>query len=492
MIRKYLIAIAATAAVLLGTMNVSDAQSMDAQLREQIARSVVQIRARNCPDGNSRVGTGFAYGQDQHVVTALHVVDGCSAIQVYWEKHGGATQQAQIVRVLNGEDLALLRAEGAPGRALQANPDKPQPNANLEVLGYYLAVPTMDNKPLRVTFGSSRLRDMLPARVRKELEAARAINLDLEIVRLDGHLLPGLSGAPILDLNGRVVAIGSGGLKSGAASVSWAVPAVNLQHLLASEERAYGNIGSSHLFSAPVLEEDGGDQTVKATEAFRCGNVQFVYTGTRTFDELTYGHDDLNSIYYMIDEAGLSEAELASFRFYTYQPLNGGAAVAVPDWIGLQYVGGERCQGRDTRNLFTIDFAGQPVRDLMEADQVSIHFGDRYAAWSGRQWQPFAPYSYIGPVTRPDGLMSNRATYLAAEAGGRASLLMRTFLIHYPQTGVSPTFTGIVGAYWNFDIQAATYCSDNPQAQGCAPYRALEVQAAQVMLAVFLSTAPLY
>jgi len=57
---------------------------------------------------------------------------------------------------------------------------------------------------------------------------------------------------------------------------------------------------------------------------------------------------------------------------------------------------------------------------------------------------------------------------------------------------VSPTFTGIVGAYWNFDIQAATYCSDNPQAQGCAPYRALEVQAAQVMLAVFLSTAPLY
>jgi S1-C subfamily serine protease len=56
-------------------------------------------------------------------------------------------------------------------------------------------------------------------------------------VRLDGHFLPGLSGAPIFDVSGKVVAIGSGGLKSGAASVSWAVPALHLEALLLSQER---------------------------------------------------------------------------------------------------------------------------------------------------------------------------------------------------------------------------------------------------------------
>ncbi len=224
---------------LSGLPYLAQAASMNAQLREQVARSVVQVQARGCPGGD-RVGSGFAFGPDQHVVTALHVVSGCQRISVYWEKHGGATQQARIVGVLNGADLALLHAPGAPGQALAHQPSKPQANAQLEALGYYLAVPTMDNKPLRVTFGSSRLRDMLPGGVRKELERSGAIDLNLDIVRLDGHLLPGLSGAPIFDLSGQVVAVGSGGLKSGAASVSWAVPASHLQTLLTSGDRMTG------------------------------------------------------------------------------------------------------------------------------------------------------------------------------------------------------------------------------------------------------------
>ncbi len=94
-------------------------------------------------------------------------------------------------------------------------------------------------------------------------------------------------------------------------------------------------------------------------------------------------------------------------------------------------------------------------------------------------------------MTRADGLVSNRATYLAEEPGGRASLLMRTFLVHQPSANTLPTFTGIVGSYWNFDIQASVYCSDAPHAQGCAPYDQAEKLVSQLMLGIFLATAPL-
>jgi len=283
--------VSAFAAISALTPNAAAASGLDATLREEVAKSVVQVQARGCPD-HDRIGSGFAFGPDEYIATALHVVAGCDNITVYWEKHGGATQRAEVARVLNGADLALLQAQGAPGRTLTAEPQRPATNDELEALGYYFAVPTMDNKPLRVTFGSSRLRDMLPTAVRRELEQSGAIDLDLEIVRLDGHLLPGLSGAPIFNQAGRVVAIGSGGLKSGAASVSWGVPAIHLQELLISSDVMSGNAATSDLFAAAEIEvqagqSDGwqaGDGAVGPSaqpnvQGFTCGGVQFVYTG---------------------------------------------------------------------------------------------------------------------------------------------------------------------------------------------------------------------
>ena len=465
----------------------SDVQSagMNAQLREQVARSVVQVQARGCPGGD-RVGSGFAYGPAQHVVTAWHVVTGCNRITVYWEKHGGATQQANVVKVLKRADLALLHAVGAPGRALKDVGTRPQTNDELEALGYYLAVPTMDNKPLRVTFGSTRLRDMLPKDVRQELQQSQAVDLNLDIVRLDGHLLPGLSGAPIFDWKGRVVAIGSGGLKSGSASVSWGVPAAHLENLLTSSDGHSGGSGSSSLFAAALLDSDG-----PSSEAFNCGGVQFVYTGVRTFHELTRGHEHLESIQYLVDEAELTDDDLASFRYHTYQPVNGGGAAAIPEWMVLKHSGDTTCQALALNNQFSVDFSGQEVSNLDEAQQVSMQYGDQYAAWSQRTWQPFEEYSYIGPVQREDGMLANRATYVSEGFDGTASFLARTFLVHQPPNSVLATFTGIIGTYWNFNLEWFEYCDEAPDDPGCKPVLEEEKMAAQMMLGIFLATAPL-
>jgi len=474
-----------TSALLSIFPSAAQTASMDSKLREQVARSVVQVQARGCPGGD-RVGSGFAYGPAQHVVTAWHVVAGCDRITIYWEKHGGATQQARVVRVLNRADLTLLHAVGAPGRALTEVSTQPQVNDQLEALGYYLAVPTMDNKPLRVTFGSTRLRDMLPKDVRQELEQSRAIDLNLDIVRLDGHLLPGLSGAPLFDWNGSVVAIGSGGLKNGAASVSWAVPAAHLKNLLTSNDDLSGGNQVSSLFAAALLDGNGS-----TSEVFNCGGVQFAYTGMRSFHELTQGHEHLQSIEYLVSEAELSAADLASFRYHSYQPVNGGGAVAIPEWMTLKHTGDTTCQALTSDNRFSLDFLGQTVSSLNEAHQVSLRYGDQYAAWSQRAWQPFQQYSYIGPIERGDGMLANRATYFAEGLGGTASLLVRTFLLHQPPGASAGTFTGIIATYWDFNLQWVNYCDEYPHDANCAPLQNEEKMAAQMMLGVFLATAPL-
>jgi hypothetical protein len=50
-----------------------------------------------------------------------------------------------------------------------------------------------------------------------------------KVLSIQGQLLPGDSGAPILDSQNRVLAIADGGLKGGFAGISWAVPMNSLK-----------------------------------------------------------------------------------------------------------------------------------------------------------------------------------------------------------------------------------------------------------------------
>jgi len=68
---------------------------------------------------------------------------------------------------------------------------------------------------------------------------------------------------------------------------------------------------------------------------------------------------------------------------------------------------------------------------------------------------------------------------------------VRTFLLHHPP-GTSPgTFTGIIGTYWDFNLEWVNYCEEYPYDANCASLQNEEKMAAQMMLGVFLATAPL-
>jgi len=58
--------------------------------------------------------------------------------------------------------------------------------------------------------------------------------LDLHILYLEGSLLPGYSGSPVFDPNGRLVGVGDGVLEKGASYMSWIIPAKYLAELESS------------------------------------------------------------------------------------------------------------------------------------------------------------------------------------------------------------------------------------------------------------------
>ncbi|MGF1659456.1 MAG: serine protease [Rubrimonas sp.] len=461
------------------------AEPLPAELRERLALSVAQIRARDCPDGD-RSGTGFVYGAPGRIVTALHVVAGCRTLSAFFEKHGGRIAAAQVARVLTGPDLALLDAPEAPGAPLPRAATPPEVNAPLEALGYYLGVPSMDNKPLRVTFGATRLAQMLPDGLREELRRSGAVDLDLDVVRMDGHLLPGLSGAPILTLAGEVAAVGSGGLQSGAASVSFGVPAIHLDALMASTEPlSAADRAVPGLFAAPLAPE--GAQP-GAAQALRCGGLDFAQVGVRNFFDLAESTDDPASFAYFLGETGLDAATLAGFRYVIWAPTEGGAALATPDWMPLrQGPTGDHCVAEAPGGGLRIELGGARVGDFEQAQAASVAFETAVVQRSGRGYWELAPlFSYLAPLERGDGLVANRKTAIGVDAAGGTALAFETLMTR------GPVFTGAAAIADRFDVFALSYCEEAPADPQCAPVAAHLPEIYQAFLGVFLSTFPIY
>src|SRR5258708_26691415 len=140
----------------------------------------------------------------------------------------------------------------------------------------------MDTTSLRLRFGGSMLREILPKEVADELGNRKSASLDLQIANVEGHLVPGLSGAPIVDSTGRLVAIADGGLERGAIASSWGIPVAYLsdgsswRDLTKNEHQRY--LSSAHLFASDTADE--GPREVS------CGGVTLTKTKTKSFNQI--------------------------------------------------------------------------------------------------------------------------------------------------------------------------------------------------------------
>ena len=119
-----------------------------------------------------------------------------------------------------------------PGAAMPHVSAPPSASSPLWVVGYPLDIAGLRSRRLRLSeIAPDTLGEALDETARSDLEALRFPALDLGVLHVEGGLLPGDSGAPIIDVHGRVVGIGSGGLKRGTVGLGWGIPASRLDSL---------------------------------------------------------------------------------------------------------------------------------------------------------------------------------------------------------------------------------------------------------------------
>jgi hypothetical protein len=201
---------------------------------------------------------------------------------------------------------------------------------HLQVFGYPLGVPRRDNMPVSVSYAtkeSPQLNQGLSPDARKELVAQGFPNLSTEVLHLDGgNLVPGHSGAAVIDGEGKVLGIGSGGLASGSAGIGWAVRAQYLRDLpnaATTMPKLGKHAAASFAFAMPSR---GAGDSVK------CGDLTLYRTRQATLGEIARTSDDPDRIEDLASEIGGVPFDALRARPATiWVEKQSGAAVVVPE-----------------------------------------------------------------------------------------------------------------------------------------------------------------
>lgn len=149
-----------------------------------IRQATLRIRNRTCLSVAS--GSGFAIAEDL-LVTNRHVVQHADLLQVStWD---GQSHDVEVSGIALSDDLALVRIRGQLPVSLELH-RPPERGDDVVAVGYPLG--------RELTFSSGRVLGTVDLSVFGELTPS---------IRLSNEILPGNSGGPLLDTEGRVVGV---------------------------------------------------------------------------------------------------------------------------------------------------------------------------------------------------------------------------------------------------------------------------------------------
>jgi serine protease Do len=176
----------------------------------KVQKSVVQVTERdNSNELGSRLGSGFVYDKDGHVITNYHVVtpgtNNNNELQVTFLD--GNVYPADLVGVDQFADLAVIKVKNISSDKLP-----PLPLANSSSLRIGESVVAIGN-PFGLS-GSmtqgivSGLGRLLPSNENQDNFAGPGSSFSIpNIIQTDAAINPGNSGGPLIDTQGRVVGI---------------------------------------------------------------------------------------------------------------------------------------------------------------------------------------------------------------------------------------------------------------------------------------------
>ena len=473
---------AALLAALVSAPRSGPAQQFTFAQVEAIKKAVVRIDATGCPDKGRRA-TGFFWRQSSWVVTALHAVNGCTILNVHSEK-AGKGGPAHIVKVLRKQDLVLLQVDAIPSTTLLPSATaSPELGDTLQAIGYRLGIPAMDNTTVHLRAGGRTLGEIVTPDVKSELRQLGSPDPDIEIDSLESHLEPGISGAPIVNSQGQVVAIADGGLEHGIGGDSWALPQTYLP-LLANSNEDRGAVSvtqSQHLFSAEIDLHDGG--------TINCGGGVFRNIRTMKFQDILHATDDPQGLMQIVNYFG---PDTSQFQFDIYLEEGTGASFAVPH--GAAVTASPRfCVATTQDGLITIRISVSPTGADATGQQISMAYQANATGEDGTGtfgWVIDPTSSYAALRSRFDGFIVWRDTYQhLAQIGNPNSMNEVAFETLAVRRGV---FLGVSAITHNWTPQLGqeiSTCRVNPYYNSYCSQAVFRGNLwAQAVIAVHLST----
>lgn len=323
------------------------------QFNPDVARkSLVKILVTS--NGKANTCSGFLWKQGNWIVTSLHAMRPGGTVLVQYPDNNW--RNASIIKINQKADLVLLAL--SPGEAV--------PNGTQPLQGFSPKQLVFDEPIYAVGYNSGSegsptrsmkkgdlkpketLEYLVPPTDLAKVKQGGVPHYQLDIIYIDGSLLPGYSGSPVYDRSGALVGIGDGGLEGGASNVSWVIPAKYLTDLENSSVTTLppGFASTVLHFSAEAEVSYTSENPEVIDELFADvyksydgGDFLFYYTKTRTLNELYNTSYDPENIDKLVNEFQASRLYLDYnlMSYDIYEDANSGIVVAIPEGQPFAY-----------------------------------------------------------------------------------------------------------------------------------------------------------
>jgi S1-C subfamily serine protease len=177
------------------------------------------------------IQSGFRLRGTKGIITCLHgVLDG-EVFSAFNE--AGDHLNGLIIKYVDiKNDLALLQSDELVNRdadGLAEATESPVSGKRLSVIGHPDGI-SLNKKTVYVGSPAiNKLAELIPPNSAREFNIRNSPSPSIDVIYLEGSLIPGHSGAALVDDNNRVYGVVDGGIRQGAAGISWAIPLTNVR-----------------------------------------------------------------------------------------------------------------------------------------------------------------------------------------------------------------------------------------------------------------------
>jgi S1-C subfamily serine protease len=212
----------------VGIIKASDTELSLTDLFQRVEKSVVQITDSGERDVfESRLGSGFVYDDNGHIITNDHVVSGGgNRLDVTFPD--GTVYRASMIGSDPSADIAVLYVEGVPKEKLLplslADSSKVRVGERLAAIGNPFGL-------------SGSLSSGIVSGVGRQIPAQEEEGFTIpDIIQTDAPINPGNSGGPLLNMRGEVIGINSAIYSTTGqfAGVGFAIPSNTLAQVVPS------------------------------------------------------------------------------------------------------------------------------------------------------------------------------------------------------------------------------------------------------------------